>query len=138
MLFRFLNLREKDDDECHHKNTEGNHQCRCSICDFGFRHITNECSHQDIDCHGGRTVKYTSDLDELVSFIATTAKDVEHRVYHSVQHAHAKTGDERTCKVNTKSHIDGFGLSAQPLNEDTDNSYKQGDESCLFVADFFQ
>ena len=41
-------------------------------------------------------------LDILVAFIAATTKNVEHRVYHSVEHTNTESTDKCTKQIDNK------------------------------------
>ena len=83
-LLRLFNLGEKQPDEADDKHAQRDHQRRCSVRYVSLCCITDECTHDDIHCHGSRAVEDAADLYQLVALVAATTKDVEHGVYHCV------------------------------------------------------
>ena len=138
-LFGFFNLGEGDDDEGHHEDAECNHQSGSSVGDFGFRHVGDERTHEDVASHSSRGVEHTTDLNQLVTGVTATAEEVEHGVHHAVEDSHAETGDESAQEVNTEDESEVVTVvkeAAQPLNEQTDTTDDETDECSLLLTIF--
>ena len=136
-LFGFFDLGEGDDDESHHEDAERDHQSGSRVGDLRFLHVGDECAHEDVASHSSRGVEHTTDLNQLVAGVSTTAKEVEHGVHHTVEDSHAETGDESAQEVNTEDECEVVTVvkeAAQPLNEQTHTTDDETDECRLLVT----
>ena len=129
-LLRLLNLSEEDHDEANDEDGQGNQQGRGGIGNLGFGGLADERTHEDVNRNGSRRVEYPADLDELVTFVAAAAEQVQHGIDDGVQHAHAETGDEGSDEIDPETHA-----AAGPLHEDADDAHGKGHQSGLFVAE---
>ena len=76
-------------------------------------------------------------MDQLVTGVSATAKEVEHGVHHAVEDGHAETGDESAQEVNTEDESEVVTVvkeAAQPLNEQTHTTDHETDECRFLVA----
>ena len=97
------NVGEKQYNEYYGKNTQSNKQCRSGIADLCLTDVTDHSTYQDGYSRCSQRVADTTELNELVTLVATAAQRVEHRVNNAVKHTHAETGNESTHQVNRET-----------------------------------
>ena len=130
-LLRLLDLGEENDHQGEDEDGEGNHQSRRGCGDFGLAGVTDEGSHENIDTDSSGGVEYSTDLYKLVATVATSAEEVEHRIDHGVEHAHAEAGNEGADEIDHEA-----GRPTDPLEKQTDNADDKGHQGRLLVAEF--
>ena len=136
-FYRLINLGEKNHNECDSEDSESNEQRRRGVRDASLTYICNECTHEDVASHSSRRVKHTTKLDELVTRVTTTTKDIEHRVHHTVEDSHTETCDESTSKIYSKHQTEVFlcvELTAKPLDSDTHHTDNETTKGCFLVT----
>ena len=134
-LLGLVNLGEQQDHECSDEDARGDCQCRRGVGDSRFLgDLSDERSHQDVNGHSGRRVERSTNLDELVSGLSSTAQHVEQGIDDGVEHAHAHAADEGTQEVDPVRAIT-TDLSAKVFQPQSYKSYNQCRQGGLLVAE---
>lgn len=88
-------------------------------------------------------------MDQLITLVATTAEEVKHGVYYSVQHTYTETADESSQQVNDEVQLDGIFAhgensdtctkqAGEILDEQADKAHCHCDEGRFLIADFYK
>ena len=101
-LFGFFNLSHGDDDKSQNEDAKCNHEGRSSVRNLSLCCIADKGPHQDVAANSCGRVKHTTRLNQLVTSVTTTTKNVKHWVNNAVQDTHTETCDESTNEVNAK------------------------------------
>ena len=116
---RFGDVGEEYNQESHHEDNHCGEHGRSRIGNGGGACLTTDEVTQENRCDStADRVARTTELNQLVTALATTTEGVEHRVDHDIEEAHGETGNEGTEDINTET----LGITAQPLNTDTDET----------------
>ena len=105
------------------------------IIDFlAFQRLAYDSTYQHRCQRTGERVERTADQVQLVTLVATTAQQVEHRVGDGIEHTYAEAAYQCAAQVDSKA----VGHAACPLDSDTDQSQQDSCQGCLLVAVFCQ
>ena len=132
LLLRLFHLSEEEHQECSCKDCKCNVHCRSSIYDSSFLcNLTDESTKNDINSHCSCAIECATNLDKLVSAVTATTKHIEERINYGVEHTHAESADECTCKINPHA----FHRSRKQLKHHSYNSHDECKQSCLLIAE---
>ena len=134
-LSGFWNGEASNDDECNAEDCHSNEEERRHIGHGCFvSHCTYEGTYQQRSQRSCQRVQGSTCLNELVTFVSTTAKEVQHGVYYSVKHTYAETANESAKQIN----VDGRALqeleAGEVLDADADEADCQCNQSGLLVT----
>ena len=129
--------REDDEGQCKHSHSDVEHQVDVHHLGVG-RHRSDECTdEQRRECSRQR-VKRAADHVELVTAVAATTNQVEHRVDNGVEHTDAEARDEGTQQVDHEAgHADGQQARAE-LYEDAHKASGDTHQGRLLITNLRQ
>ncbi len=135
LLRRLRDLHEGNDDEGDGEDGHGDKEQRSHV---GHRslvgHGADEDTHQKRSQGTGEGVQGAADLDVLVALVAAAAEEVQHRVHHGVEHAHAEAAHEGTEEVHVNGAATQEATAGEPLDHNAHETGRQGDEGGLLVT----
>ena len=147
---RFRDGNRRDDNERNGKHGHGDEEQRSHVAHGGLvGYRTDEHTHEERGKRSGQRVEGTTGLNQLVTFVTATTEQVQHGVYHGVEHTYAETADEGTQQIDNQVQIHllspygeesriGTHNTRQILNKEAHETYGHSRKSCFLVTDFHQ
>ena len=135
-----------NDEKAQNKYGDTDEEQRRNVAHTGLgRNLTNQYTHEEGSQRTREAVQRTTSLDQLVTLVATTTKQVQHGVNHGIQHTYAETADKCTKQIDDEVpsyHLSVVGKggcigtkeAGEVLDEEANGTNSQSYQSGSFIT----